>query len=362
MDELQKFIADARRKKIDDKLIYELMLEEGWSKSEIKRAFLGKDTSVPAKPKSSDARDYPVESSTDSRNDTVISILQHVFLWVFGIVFIVFIFQVIQAPLTQSADSPSSASKTVISFSLALAVAAVVYGGFYVRYLQNLKTQARSHTNRLWSIATIVATGVTFVISSIGLINVLIWQGGVFHGVAYLLVTVLAVTAALNYGLITFNWPRFINYQLFATKIYPIVLVILAVIAVVASNYAESTIERDLNTQRNLVEASKQVQVAIITNDKLPSSISQAGVIYNKINSHRYQLCADFTERSRYLNQSSFYSQQPSPSPDNSEIYSENGQISAYGVQTDGRAGRHCFRVNVTSLSEDGQMLKDKKI
>lgn len=332
MSKIDKFVADARAQGVPEQAIRNTLLSADWTESDVDRALLG-GLEVP-RPDETNKKSSSTGHSRPSLGSLEATLL-HVLLWFF----------VAASTIAISAVASSLFGGSVSSEALAAMMAVSVitftpYAIFFVRYLRRLRSNPQLIPGRIWSIITICIHSIGAMIAGITLVVGAIIDSGPSVIVGSSLVLILNAIVLISYSAGAFSRPSkkrrlALTIHLFALALLLGSLFVTSLIRLVPS-------QTDSQTREHLVESVEEVKDFAGKHNKLPTQDELSlpdGVTYRPINSHTYEVCADFK-----LNSTSGDSDTRPPFHDSF--------VSIYDF-SEHKKGNDCFEFHSSSLMPD---------
>jgi hypothetical protein len=300
MDTIDKFVGDARAKGLTDDHIKQMLIDHGWSKSNVEAALIG--VSIPQAPHSpavaaqkSSVKSHTLRSSISSLE----AALQHIFLWVFTVTSSVMLITVISIIF---GSSPAS-SKSLLTYLVLETVTFSPFVILFIMYLRQFNKNQELSTGRIWSTITIVLHSLgamgSIVVFLLSLVLVSSYDDRTPFLISAVVIGSMNIAVVVAYILTSFTKNKFLSIRRKLLYAFPAFLfLIIASFGILALMHV-GPMRSDDQTRRNLVETVKTIKTYTQANDKLPADISslkniKSGITYKKNTSSTYSLCADF--------------------------------------------------------------------
>jgi hypothetical protein len=332
MNDLKHTIEQARAKGMDDDAIKNLLVKAGWDDDIVSAALkgifipkppaaennvgsgaiaapspsehapapvLGLQPVIPVPPAHSDSLTTTPGAPTGPKLSALEAALHHVLLWFFTLSMSITI-----GVMAATIFGTSQSIEALTTFLATSTVTLLAFGFFYGRYLRRLRSEPALTTNRVWTIITIVLHSVGAMGALITLIAVGINSTGdsLPVMVAALTIAILDALVVAVYVNATFvhagSRPR-----LLLIKAFPILILLLLVGFMVASIMKVGPLRTDDRTRHDLVTAVEKIRRYVSENQALPANGQSlglpAGVEYERKTKVSYNVCANFTTKSK---------------------------------------------------------------
>jgi hypothetical protein len=343
MTEIDTFINQAREKGLDDNKIRQLLIDQGWSVSQVESGLLG--LTVPAVPattiQSAQEEKSLVKRATISSLEAA---LQHIFLWVFTLTSTIMIS--IVSAIAFGGSSTDRSSEPLLTYLVLETVTFLPFIILFIHYLRKFKKDNELTTGRIWSIITIVihslgAMGsiITFLLA---IILVPTDNGGRFP-----VLIASGAIAIMNIGVLgAYIIANFTKRASFPTRdkllySFPVLLFAIILIFGIMAVVNVGPLRADDQTRKDLVDTVKAIKTYTNDNKKLPTNLTsvdgaKSGITYSKKSTTDYSLCANFQVSSR---QNSYYS----------SVTITDDYVYEYDFSST-KAGQNCFTITANYL------------
>lgn len=331
MDELKKFIAQMREKKLSDELIYKNLLQKGWDEKIVNEAFLPDDASVPIpgqdKPQEPVNQTIPAKSpevvsesvanneqaeiksepesaeptfespSSNEATDSAAaqkqvkpqiskaeSVLHHVFLWIFSITYVINI-QTIVSVINGDGNYDQTVLKTLATSVMALVITGVIYAVFYSKFTRKFKRNPELRFHSGWNLATIILGSIAGIATTIGLAGALIWEVPLEETLPRLLpVIIYCGLVILNYSRINFGKVESKFRKRYVLAIYWLAVMITIFAAVGTVGYLYFDKKDDQELKADIVSIAKENYRYYVLGDKVAKQLSDLEIESSKAN------------------------------------------------------------------------------
>ncbi len=347
MDEIQKFVEEARQKDWSDNRTREALLANGWSATQVDAALSG--LTVPKPPAATELlrRDNSMHHSPSRPTITALeAALQHVLLWVFTLTSSIMIGVV---SLALFGNRSNGSSETLLTYVVLELVTFLPFALLFWRYSRRLRREPELMTGKVWSIITIVLHSVGLIGSLVALVLVII----LVHGpettaglVASGAIGLMNGLVVLAYALANFAKAPQSRLRKGYLQIFPVLLFVLIGVLGIFSLLRVGPLRADDQTRQNLVSTVQKIHNYTQDHKALPIQLSQvsgasADVTYKTLNAYTYQVCADFKKK---------YDPGYSVSTD----AMDDSYVDTWGFQY-GRAGNNCWKFTDANLKNTPQ-------
>ena len=306
MDEIQKFVDDARQKGWEDDRTREALLANGWSAPQVDAALSG--LSVPKPPSASEGvapvhHDNPPHHEPGRPSINALqAALQHVLLWVFTLTSSIMIGIVSFALFGNRSDG---SSETLLTYVVLELVTFAPFAFLFWRYLLRMGREPELMTGKVWSIITIVLHSIGLIASVIAfiLVIILVHDNATLAGlVASGTIGTMNALVVLAYALANFTKAPQSRFRRSYLLAFPYLLFILIGVLGVFAMLRVGPLRADDQTRQNLTTTVQKIHEYAGEHKSLPNNLSQvsgapAGVTYKNLGTYTYQVCANFKKK-----------------------------------------------------------------
>lgn len=291
MSGIERFVAQAREKGLDDDAIQRGLEAKGWDKAAINIALL--DLEIPSPPGAT--AQTPVASTQPQSLSPLMAAIHHVILWFFSVSSAVAIGGTVASLYGFQVSSTALASMIAVTL-ITFIPYALLYG---ILLAKNFKVV--TVPNKTWSIITICLHSIGAMIAAIVAVINIITGGEHAYLVSATLVLVLDIIIITTYAHAAFVHPGILRKSIMLLHL-PLLIAMFGTLFILAS-LKLGPIQHDDALRKDMTAAVKAIAASTEKNNKLPDSIdsltSNRAISYEKTSQTNYKICGEFQTTGR---------------------------------------------------------------